>query len=452
MKKFITFTLCLLLCVVTLGLSGCGKSKEEKVDTSLATNGNGGMVVTRGDYVYFVNGYNSYSTITKNNLTKKYDVGGLYRAKLNSNGNFEYTEDGALANVERISGHLTGFESTSLYVFGNHIYYSTPITDVDKKGNLQTDRLEFRRVSITGGETDKLYTSKVSADSIEFEFYYADGKVYLMINEDGTLKRITCTGKIGTSEVATGITSLVLPRDSYDVFDSISYKNIFYTKTNEDDKIEIYNYNIVTGKEEYRKATNYKTCELIEYKFGHLYYKASGSEYPNYTYFYRIDATKNAITSLAEEKLTSDKDYETLYLLDNETDGYIAQSADKTYYLSYNSGNVSEPILVGDGSKIEIMAIKNNYIYYKSDNNIMRINYYDLKVDGTADEETVLTMDNIKTYDYDIDDNNLYVYATSGSNTYLYSIKINNVMEDEDYEAKLLGVYNEGDAPETEEE
>jgi len=450
MKKFITFTLCLLLCVITLGLSGCGKSNNTKVDTSIASNGNGGMVVTRGDYVYFVNGYNAYSTINKDNLSKKFDIGGLYRAKLNSNGELDYDENGSLTGAERISGHLAGFESTSLYVFGNHIYYATPITDVDKKGNLQNDRLEFRRVSISGGETTRLYQSKIEAEDVKFEFYYANGKVYLMINEDGTLKRITCTGKISTTTVASDITSLVLPRDSYDVFNSDSYNNIFYTKTNDDNKIEIYNYNIVTGREEYKKTTNYKTCELVDYKFKHLYYKASSEDYPNYTYFYRVDATKNAITSLVEEKLTSDKDYTDLYFLENETDGYIVQSEDKTYYLRYNSSNVSAPIVVAD-SKIDIMAIKNSYVYYRSDNDIKRISYYDLKTTGSADEETILTVEELQTYGYDIDDNNLYVYATTGSNTYLYSIKVSNIMEDDSYETKLLGVYDEGDISEDEE-
>jgi hypothetical protein len=451
MKKFITFTLCLLLCVVTLGLSGCGKSKKEIVDTSRASNGNGGMVVTQGDYVYFVNGYNSYSVLSKSNLTKKFDIGGLYRAKLNSYGELDYNEEGSLSNAERISSHLIGFESTSIYIFGDYIYYATPITDVDKKGNLQTDKLEFRRVAITGGDTDKLYQSKVEADKVKYEFYYADGKVYLLINEDGTLKRVVCSGKVSVNEVATDIASLALPRDSYDVFDTYSYKNIFYTKTNENGKIEIYNYNIVTNREEYKKTTDYKTCELIDYKFGHLYYKASSDQYPNYTYFYRVDATKNAITTLAEERLTANKDYTDLYFLENETDGFLVQTSDKTYYLNYNAGNISDPIVMAD-SKIEIMATKNSYVYYKSGNDIKRISYYDLKTKGSAEEESVLTLKDIQTYDYDIDDNNLYVYAKSGSNTYVYSIKVSNMMEEDEYEAKLLGVYKSGDVPTGEEE
>ena len=185
-------------------------------------------------------------------------------------------------------------------------------------------------------------------------------------------------------------------------------------------------------------------------EFGHLYFKASGNEYPNYTYFYRVDATKNAVTNMAVEQLTSDKDYTDLYLLDNETDGYIAQTADKTYYLTYSSGNINAPIVVED-SKIEIMESRNGYIYYKSGSDIMRISYYDLKTKGTAEGEKLLTVDGLQTYSYDIDDTNLYVYATKGSNTYLYSIKVSNVLEGEEYESKLLGIYDKVDVENSEE-
>ena len=239
MKKFITFSLCLLLCVVTLGLAGCGKSKKETVDTSIATYGNGGMVATRGDYVYFVNGYNSYSTFDEDNLNTKFDVGGLYRAKLNDVGGFDYDENGSVIGAEKISSHLVGFENTSIYVFGNHVYYATPITEVDKEGELQTSKLEFRRVAIDGGKTKELYQSKSNGDKIDYEFYYADGNVYLVINEDGTLYSVKCTGEVSKQKIDENITSLVLPRDVDDVFDADGYKNIYYTKTNDDDKIEI---------------------------------------------------------------------------------------------------------------------------------------------------------------------------------------------------------------------
>ena len=47
--------------------------------------------------------------------------------------------------------------------------------------------------------------------------------------------------------------------------------------------------------------------------------------------------------------------------------------------------------------------------------------------------------------EYDIDENNLYVYATQGENDYLYSVNIGNVIEGHKVEKKLLGVYNDSD-------
>lgn len=457
MKKFIRFTLCLLLSVITLGLTACGGSKgKERVDTSVASNGNGGMVVTRGDYVYFVNGYSSYKVYTTKNLDKKFTVGGLYRAKVNDNAELTYNEDGSLANAEQLSSGLAGFESTSLYVFGNYIYYTTPTAEVNKKGDLKTAKLDFYRVNINGGKAERVYRSSSNATNIDFEYYYADGSVYLMINENGTLRRVKGYGDFNVNVVDRGIETIVLHRDTDDVFESDSYKNIFYTKTNTDGAVEIYNYNIAKNKNEYKATTYYETCELVDYRFGHLYYKAKSSEYPNFTCYYRVDATKNAIMNLAgsegqfEDKLTADDSYTDFYFLDNETDGYIAQSSDKTYYLAYGSGSELEATPIAD-SKLEIMAIKNNYIYFKSGNDIKRINYYNFKTKGDKTQESVLTIEGLQTYGYDIDADNLYVYATSGSNTYLYSIKVGNTIDGEDFEARLLGIYKDGDAPEVEE-
>ena len=449
MKKFITFTLCLLLCVVTFGLVGCGKKDNDVVDTSIATKGNGGSVVTRGDYIYFVNGYKSFEVFNKDNLSTDFNIGGLYRVKLNGNNELDYNNE-SLSSAEKISGNLAGFENTSLYVFGNTVYYATPITEVDKEGRLQNTKVEFKRVSITGGKSETIYKANVESANTKFEFYYANGGVYLLVNENGTLNRIECFGKFNVSQVATGVKTVVMPRDTDDVFDSDSYKNIYYTKVNDESKYEIYNYNVLTNNTQYKKTTDFKTLELLEYKFGHLYFKASGNDYPNYTYFYRVDATENAIRNMAVEKLTSDKDYTNIYLLENETDGFIAQTSSKTYYLSYNSGAESTPIVV-DSSKLEIIAMQNGYIYIKSDTEIKRINIYDLKTSGATTQETVITIDGLQAYACDIDSNNLYVYATKGSNTYLYSIRLSGLIEGEAFEQQLLGVYESADAPQVEE-
>jgi hypothetical protein len=385
----------------------------------------------------------------KGNLDTDFAVGGLYRVKLNDNNELDYTNQ-SLTSAEKLSGNLVGFENTSLYVFGNTIYYATPITEVDKEGNLQNTKIEFKRVSISGGKAEVIYKAGAESLNTNFEFYYANGGVYLLVNENGTLNRVECFGKFNVTQVATGVQTLVMPRDVDNVFTSDSYKNIFYTKSNDDGKIELYNYNVLANKEEYKKTVDFKTFEVLEVKFGHLYFKASGNEYPNYTYFYRVDATENAIRNMAVEKLTSDKDYTDIYLLENETDGYIAQTSSKTYYLNYNAGAESTPIVL-DSTKLEIIAIKDGFVYIKSGTDIKRINIHDLKTLGTTTQEHLITIEGLQAYECDIDSNNLYVYATKGYNTYLYSITLSGVIEGESYEQRLLGVYDSVDVPVEEE-
>lgn len=441
MKRFFKITLCFLICVMAFGLVACGKNTEDEIDTSIASRGNGGMVVTAGDYIYFVNGYNSYEVFGTNNLSQKFEVGGLYRVKLD-NGFITYDDNGVPTGVEQISDNLVGFESTSIYVFGNYVYYSTPTTDVTRQGELQTSKLDFCRVKTTGGKPQTIYQTENDATNVDFEFYYADGRVYLMVNENGTLKRVSVSGKkADTCEVDSEIASLVLHRDENDVYSSASYSNIFYTK-NEDGVIKIYNYNVANNKIEYKASTDYAECELLDVKFGHLYYKAKKST-DLFTLIYRIDATKNAITNKKVEPVTK-TEYDNFYFLENETNGYIAQTSDTTWLLTYDG-----TARVIDKSKLDIIAINAGYIYFKSDTTIKRINYNNLPNDTT--QETVLSLENLKTYSYDIDSSNLYVYASSGSNVYVYSINVGNKIDGEEFEAKLLGNYKSGDAPTKEE-
>jgi len=94
------------------------------------------------------------------------------------------------------------------------------------------------------------------------------------------------------------------------VFTSDNYKNIFYTKQ-AGDKVEIYNYNVLGTQPQYRKTVDYKTCELVEYKFGHLYYKASKDGQPGFILYYRVDATKNAILQETENRNSKMQIYST---------------------------------------------------------------------------------------------------------------------------------------------
>ena len=66
MKKLTKILICLMLCVFSIGFVACDKRTErEKNFTYPAAAdpivGNGGMAVKKGNYLYFVNGYQSIS-------------------------------------------------------------------------------------------------------------------------------------------------------------------------------------------------------------------------------------------------------------------------------------------------------------------------------------------------------------------------------------------------------
>lgn len=450
MKKFVKLTLCLLIGVFAIGLTGCGNNDKPSVNTSIPSYGNGGMAVTSGGYVYFVNGYSSYKVYNKGNLSDKLELGGLYRAKLNENNQVTYDEDGNLENVSRISGNLAGFENTSLYVFGDHIYYTAPKTTVDKSGELETSKINFYRMNLDGSNATVMYTSKNEGEKIDFQYYYADGGVYLVVKEDTKLIKVNCWGKFKTTTIEEKVESVVLHTVEEDIFNSDAYQHLYYTTKTDDGKILINNYDVATGAK-YFGTTPYKTCELIDYKFNHLYYKASTNDYPNKTYIYRIDSTENALKHMMHEQI-SQTEYTTFYLLENESDGYIAQTSDKTYYLTYSSNGNSEAYPIAD-SKLDIMLINNGVIYVKSSNDIKTINYLDCKLNPNEypTQSNLITVDGMQTYGYDVDNNYLYIYAKKGDNTYLYSVYINNPIDGENAEVKLLGTYLSTDVEEDEE-
>ena len=131
MKKFLTaIFMCLVCCLVFL--TGCGsKGFKDNPKTNDVVLDNGGYSVQKGDYIYFTNGFDEYT-----NASSSVTVGALYRAKVgDTNGYAQVDEDGYLQNAELITSRLVGYKYGGFYIFGDYIYYVTPITRVDNSGN-----------------------------------------------------------------------------------------------------------------------------------------------------------------------------------------------------------------------------------------------------------------------------------------------------------------------------
>ncbi len=214
MKKFIT-TLCLILSLLFV-ISGCscgGKSDWKVGYAGGEVSSNGGFAVVVGEYTYFINGIedstakNSFGTPVK---------GSLVRVKTNELGQGANAESAEVVVPKLFASTHYGSSvsyQTGVTVFGDYVYYGTPSTEQDKKGNVKNDIIVFQRTSLDGTKTDKI--AEFVGMSTEYKFVSSGNKVYLIVIETANnLHDINVYSESGSKVFEKdGVDSLVLPNE-----------------------------------------------------------------------------------------------------------------------------------------------------------------------------------------------------------------------------------------------
>ncbi|MCL2629899.1 MAG: DUF5050 domain-containing protein [Firmicutes bacterium] len=181
-KKILIAVVCLVM--VTAVLVACSEGfKWGSVTTSIAQNaeieGNGGLAVRVGGYLYFINGYaGNDADNTSGNVIK----GAICRVKINEAGVIDDSK------IETIV-HKNVFHKSSeqgIQISGGYIYYTTPSVDKDKNGNLRINEAVLMRTKLNGSDTEEI---KVFKDDFQTTFkvignrlIYADGSRLREIN------------------------------------------------------------------------------------------------------------------------------------------------------------------------------------------------------------------------------------------------------------------------------
>lgn len=222
-KTFGTIGLILLAAVMALGAVACNGISSWKV--SMVAGGevtsNGGFLVEKGEYVYFINGVADY---TEKNDFGTPVTGSLVVAKKND-----------LATTEIVVPKLmtAGDYTSGIAIYGDYVYYATPSTEKDTSGAIATGYLEFYKTKLDGSET-VLFT-RVNGNSTVYRFAEVGGKVYLVYtnahdkNEDGaTVTSIMCydTATMKETTAVQDVASV-----SYTDFAQASTLTALYTKT-----------------------------------------------------------------------------------------------------------------------------------------------------------------------------------------------------------------------------
>ena len=172
-------------------MTGCGKKGNDDYDAPKAdarVYGNGGLAVTKGDYLYFLNGYRTYADVSKTEkkLSNHENVvrGAIYRTKLSATGDLTVDEDGNIVagSVERVIDKIACFENGGLYIVGNYIYYATPNTQDDRSGKLLNNYVDYCRANLSDpSDREVLYTSDGEVSEGEWHVYGDAGDIYLVI-------------------------------------------------------------------------------------------------------------------------------------------------------------------------------------------------------------------------------------------------------------------------------
>ncbi len=174
MKKVLVFAVALMLSVL-FALSACGTStldhKNGLSDLGGEVSSNGGFAVEKGDYVYFVNGIAASSD---DNEYGKVETGALVRIKKSDIA----SPDGKAQTVIP-SLFVAGDKTSGVYIFGDKVYFASPVTTKNKEGKVENTKLDFVKVNLDG--TGRTIIKTVTDNSTVYRFVEKDSKVYLIL-------------------------------------------------------------------------------------------------------------------------------------------------------------------------------------------------------------------------------------------------------------------------------
>ena len=175
-KKIVLLLLALALALGVL--AGCGGLyKQTPLDGYTSSNNaaesNGGFVVKKDNWYYFINGAEDYTAENKYGDVEK---GALMRISESDLSSGNYAEADVVVPLLMVSQDYTA----GVFVYGDYVYYATPNAVSSIDGTVENSYLDFKRSSLDGSETMKSYYVQVSDNTTAYRYVEVDGTVYLL--------------------------------------------------------------------------------------------------------------------------------------------------------------------------------------------------------------------------------------------------------------------------------
>ncbi len=471
MKKVYSFAVALLL-IICAFFTSCGGNPtglSENPNTNDLVYGNGGIVAIKGEYLYFVNGYqdsSKFSNYKVDNVEGKVERGAIYRTKLDKDGNVQHDENGFLTNCDLVVSKTVGFDNGGFYIIGDYIYFLTPHMEKDSDGKLQSSWLDICKIKIDGsGKSTRLYYTTNNSTAFDWSTFIVDNTPYLVVLDGKKLVSINCENKkvITLSEEAT---SVAFPEYDKFGYTNSSSKYVYFTRAkNDNDKLSsTFSGNVVckvsvtdaNESESYinnqNTSANYK---LVKIENDFVYYEVK--DINAITYVCKKNVKEDSFLNATQIQITQGEYSSYLILAQNPTSSNITKliGVDKNYQIMYvtkndnNASSFESKMRYKGASEIKLIGVQNDVLYFIESDAIYSINILD------ESSENTLVSNGDKTYKLDVMnlinvvDNKVYIlsaYTPKNSEDKNYYLNVITTTKEKD-EAQFLGKFAENETP-----
>ena len=159
----------------------------------------GGFVVEKGDYVYFINGVEAYASDNTYGTPVK---GALMRIKTADIRAGKNTAETVIPSL-MVAGDYT----SGIYIYGDRVYYATPNTVGNTAGEVDNTVLSFRSAALNGADVREHF--RVSDNATVYRYVSVGETVYIVYEEDGVLASYNTAAEKNTT-LAEGVSAYVL--------------------------------------------------------------------------------------------------------------------------------------------------------------------------------------------------------------------------------------------------
>ena len=461
-KSLFAIVLCVLTCVTFAGCNNKTWSKTTNDNKNVVSNG--GTTVQYKNWLYFINGTKD---VNESNNTGSTIQAGIYRAECDENGNVLYKETTAKAsddkeevkefkNIEPVVKSLVGFKDGSLYIFGDYLYYVTPSKGINDEGDMLTGKLAFYRYDLVNKNSQLLYTTKASDDTVSYTYYKQGESLFLVVYEKNSATLVSY--KMGFSVTKAfkkdNVKSVAFSNTNGDVYKTtVTDCFIYFTKDAEENEDGNRVLRILPNGTSEKVISKNENVALKTVEKGYLVYQKESigldKKTYNITYAEKIENTTTQL-SFDESHIVYYCDYtddtsSVIYIEENNKLGAIVYNNgvikkvvwDETKSIDENVDSM-QPIFdeFDTDDKVKFVGLDGDYLIYQLSQYLYKVKVLNI---GNSDEIDDIKLSETKTNEITTDSLisleivNGYVYGmvtdSDSKVTYMHRIRIQTPRE-----------------------